>query len=169
VNMGICSEAGDAAAGTRDVIQHSEVYRERGQFAGWPANYGLWIWGDEVVVVFVQGLLGNEGKIHARDRHAPFRPVRHAASIGAGLGPLKFFPAGFPAASRCRQTSMSLMLFVSETTLFRVAICCSWTRPSISSIPRQSSWRREREFGAMPSVGSTSVVIVPALGRALTG
>jgi hypothetical protein len=64
--------------------RHVEVYRMPGQFAGWPANYGLWIWGDEVVVVFVQGLLGQEGMIHARDRTHPFRPLQ-ARSLDGGM------------------------------------------------------------------------------------
>lgn len=63
--------------------QHVEVYRKPGEFAGWPANYGLWIWGNEVVVVFVQGLMGSEGKIHARDRNHPFRPLQ-ARSLDGG-------------------------------------------------------------------------------------
>ena len=31
---------------------HQIVYRERGRFGGWPANHGIWSWGDEVVVGF---------------------------------------------------------------------------------------------------------------------
>jgi hypothetical protein len=29
-------------------MQHREVFREPGRFGGWPANYGLWAFGDEV-------------------------------------------------------------------------------------------------------------------------
>jgi hypothetical protein len=38
-----------------------EVHRKGDEFAGWPANYGLWSWGDEVVVVFARGKLGAKG------------------------------------------------------------------------------------------------------------
>ena len=34
--------------------EHVIVYRETGKFAGWPANYGMWAWGDEIVVGFTQ-------------------------------------------------------------------------------------------------------------------
>jgi hypothetical protein len=40
--------------------------------------------GGEVVVIFAQGLLGSEGKIHARDRNHPFRP-RQARSLDGGF------------------------------------------------------------------------------------
>lgn len=34
---------------------HVEVYRQEGHFAGWPANNGIWNWGDEIVVGFTLG------------------------------------------------------------------------------------------------------------------
>jgi len=36
-------------------MEHIVVYREPGRFAGWPANNGIWSWGDEIVVGFVEG------------------------------------------------------------------------------------------------------------------
>ena len=35
-------------------IQHLKVFYEEGQFAGWPANNGIWIWENEILVGFVQ-------------------------------------------------------------------------------------------------------------------
>ncbi|NRP21926.1 hypothetical protein LPJGGPFB_05185 [Ensifer adhaerens] len=70
--------------GRLTVVQHCEVYRHADQFAGWPANYGLWIWDEEVVVVFAQGRLGAQGDIHARDRAHAFVP-RQARSFDGGL------------------------------------------------------------------------------------
>lgn len=35
-------------------IKHLKVYYEEGKFAGWPANNGIWSWGDEILVGFVQ-------------------------------------------------------------------------------------------------------------------
>jgi hypothetical protein len=35
-------------------IEHTVVYREDGRFAGWPANGGIWRWGDEILVGFVE-------------------------------------------------------------------------------------------------------------------
>jgi hypothetical protein len=39
------------------------IYRQAGRFAGWPANHGIWSWGNEIVVGFEAGYL------HARDPH----------------------------------------------------------------------------------------------------
>ena len=30
-------------------LSHTVVYRESGRFGGWPANHGIWIWGNEIV------------------------------------------------------------------------------------------------------------------------
>ncbi len=35
-------------------IQHLKVYYQEGRFAGWPANNGIWSWGDEILVGFVE-------------------------------------------------------------------------------------------------------------------
>ncbi len=32
-----------------------EVYREKGRYAGWPANHGIWSWGNEILVGFELG------------------------------------------------------------------------------------------------------------------
>jgi hypothetical protein len=37
------------------VVQHVTVYRETDRFAGWPANNGIWSWGNEIVVGFSVG------------------------------------------------------------------------------------------------------------------
>lgn len=35
-------------------IHHGVVHYEEGNFAGWPANNGIWNWGDEILVGFVE-------------------------------------------------------------------------------------------------------------------
>lgn len=35
-------------------IQHGIVYYEDSIFSGWPANHGIWTWGDEILVGFVR-------------------------------------------------------------------------------------------------------------------
>ena len=43
------------------VIKHVPIYQETSRFGGWPANFGIWSWGDEILV----GLLAhgdNRGK-----------------------------------------------------------------------------------------------------------
>jgi len=50
-------------------VQNIVIYRESGRFAGWPANHGIWQWGDEIVVGFEAGFF------HAR------QPGEHEHSI----------------------------------------------------------------------------------------
>src|SRR5260370_31746083 len=43
---------------------HVVVYGEKGRFGGWPANHGIWSWGDEILVGFSAGPYKD-----LRDRH----------------------------------------------------------------------------------------------------
>lgn len=65
-------------------MQRITVFNRPGRFAGWPANYGMWAWGDEVLAIFVVGWVGHDGSIHARDTSRPFVPVQ-ARSHDGGL------------------------------------------------------------------------------------
>lgn len=66
-----------------NVVQHVEVYNEPGRFAGWPANNGIWNWGDEIVVGFTLGYhKDKEG--HTIDSERPAGP-RQARSVDGGL------------------------------------------------------------------------------------
>lgn len=47
------------------------VFRRAGGFAGWPANGGLWSWGDEIVVGFKLRVLKPGTEFHAIDRNSP--------------------------------------------------------------------------------------------------
>ncbi len=55
------------AAGTR----HIKVYFEEGRFGGWPANHGIWIWGNEILVGFSKGYYKDLGDRHHIDREKP--------------------------------------------------------------------------------------------------
>lgn len=35
-------------------IEHVVVYKEKGKYGGWPANHGIWVWGNEILVGFVK-------------------------------------------------------------------------------------------------------------------
>src|ERR1039458_5465249 len=48
------------------------VYKEPGRFGGWPANHGIWSWGNEIVVGF------ESGYFHVR------KPGEHEHSIDYG-------------------------------------------------------------------------------------
>ena len=52
-------------------IEHVVVYREEGRFAGWPANHGIWIWGDEILTGFSRGFYADLGNFHNIDRNRP--------------------------------------------------------------------------------------------------
>lgn len=53
------------------VVEHIEVYREAGRFGGWPANHGIWNWGDEILVGFGRGYYKDLGNRHHIDREKP--------------------------------------------------------------------------------------------------
>lgn len=53
-----------------DAAEHTvDVYKQPGRFAGWPANYGIWSWGNEILVGF------EAGSFHIR------KPGEHEHSI----------------------------------------------------------------------------------------
>src|SRR5262249_30706881 len=52
-------------------VSHSIVYRESGRFGGWPANHGIWSWGNEIVVGFRSAHFKVMPVGHARDPQKP--------------------------------------------------------------------------------------------------
>jgi hypothetical protein len=53
-------------------IKHVKVYYEPGRFGGWPANNGIWSWGNEILVGFAQGYYKDLGPtLHNIDREKP--------------------------------------------------------------------------------------------------
>jgi hypothetical protein len=65
-------------------MQHVTIYREPGRYAGWPANYGIWSWGNEIVVGFTLGYMEASESFHPRDKSRPFLPMQ-ARSLDGGL------------------------------------------------------------------------------------
>jgi BNR repeat-like domain len=52
--------------------KHVKVYSEPGRFGGWPANHGIWSWGDEILVGFSAGYSKDNGPgRHAIDHDRP--------------------------------------------------------------------------------------------------
>src|SRR5436190_8542092 len=65
--------------------QHVLVYREPGRLGGWPANYGVWSWGNEIVVGFAAAYHKvMPGDRHQQDHDKPEEP-RLARSLDGGL------------------------------------------------------------------------------------
>ena len=68
-----------------DSMRNVVVYREPGRFAGWPANHGIWSWGDEIVVGFKLGYYRkSQTGGHAIDPEKP-GVARQARSLDGGL------------------------------------------------------------------------------------
>ena len=63
--------------------QHVKVYYEPGMFGGWPANHGIWNWGDEILVGFGKGYYKDMGDSHHIDREKPEIPML-ARSLDGG-------------------------------------------------------------------------------------
>ena len=53
------------------MLRQIVVYREPGRFAGWPANHGVWSWGDEILVGFSRGNYKDRGPYHHIDHDKP--------------------------------------------------------------------------------------------------
>lgn len=56
-----------------DDARHVKVFNEAGRFAGWPANNGIWQWGNEILVGFSLGYLAPPEKqgLHQIDPDRP--------------------------------------------------------------------------------------------------
>ena len=66
-------------------ILHVKVYAERGRFGGWPANHGIWSWGNEILVGFSAGYHKDLGlERHNIDREKPEEHLL-ARSLDGGM------------------------------------------------------------------------------------
>jgi hypothetical protein len=65
-------------------MQNVTIYRQPGRYAGWPANYGIWNWGNEIVVGYTLGYMEISDSFHPRDKSRPFLPMQ-ARSLDGGL------------------------------------------------------------------------------------
>lgn len=66
-----------------DSIVHGIVFQEEGQFGGWPANNGIWNWGDEILVGFVQADHKELDGLHTYDRETATN--KYARSFDGGV------------------------------------------------------------------------------------
>ncbi len=48
-------------------IKHGIIFYEEGRFAAWPANHGIWSWGDEILVGFVEADFKEAKGLHPYD------------------------------------------------------------------------------------------------------
>ena len=70
----------DATTNPESVPVNTTVSSEERRFKGWPANGGMWSWGNELVVMYTDATFGidaeaagaNDGRGHAVDKDQPF-------------------------------------------------------------------------------------------------
>lgn len=72
------------------------VFRSPGRFAGWPANYGMWRWGDEIVVGFTVGAHQTVKSGHARDKRQPFVNMQARSRDGGRSWQVEPFNGALP-------------------------------------------------------------------------
>jgi Neuraminidase (sialidase) len=66
------------------VIKNVIVHYEKGRFCGWPANYGTWSWGNEILVGFKFGYYQAKDRGHSYDREKPMTVIM-SRSLDGGL------------------------------------------------------------------------------------
>jgi hypothetical protein len=67
-----------------DAPEHKLVYREAGRLGGWPANHGIWSWGNEILVGFSAAWFKERpADRHQQDPSKPEEP-RLARSLDGG-------------------------------------------------------------------------------------
>src|ERR1700736_4073050 len=64
-----------------DSFEHRLVYRESGRLGGWPANHGIWSWGDEILV----GFSAAWHKVLPGDRHQQDHDKPEEPRLGRSL------------------------------------------------------------------------------------
>jgi hypothetical protein len=108
---------GSAAAAEPADVKHVTVYKEAGRYGGWPANHGIWSWGNEILVGFEIGWFKYDAQGHSIDRDKPAEHVL-ARSVNGGetwkierpaslLPPRATVVAGVPAASSAKEPADS--------------------------------------------------------------
>jgi hypothetical protein len=66
------------------VVEHVVVYDEAGRYGGWPANHGIWSWGNEILCGFSAAYFQEKApNLHQYDSSKPEEP-RLARSLDGG-------------------------------------------------------------------------------------
>lgn len=63
-------------------IRHGVIFSEEGQFGGWPANHGIWNWGNEILVGFIQADHLERSGLHSYDPRSA--RCKYARSMDGG-------------------------------------------------------------------------------------
>jgi hypothetical protein len=73
----------DRSRFVRAQARHVIVYYEKDRFGGWPANNGIWQWGDEILVGFLKAYYKENQYHHSLDQLKPMQSVL-ARSLDGG-------------------------------------------------------------------------------------
>lgn len=61
-----------SATAAIEVVRHVDAWRKPGRYGGWPANHGIWSWGEEIVCGCTQGAMRDgDPNRHPIDRSKP--------------------------------------------------------------------------------------------------
>lgn len=83
ITIGLLVLCAGALAQQPGPINNVIVFKEAGRFGGWPANHGIWSWGNEIVVGFEIGHFQKKERGHAIDYSKPAEHVL-ARSLDGG-------------------------------------------------------------------------------------
>ncbi|CAM4188214.1 sialidase family protein [Flavobacterium weaverense] len=65
-------------------IQHNVVFSEKGKYAAWPANHGIWTWNNEILIGFVEASFKASNKgLHTYDISTSRN--KYARSLNGGI------------------------------------------------------------------------------------
>lgn len=79
-------------------ITHHIVYQAAGRYAGWPANYGIWSWANEIVVGFWLGYTAPSAGLHQRSKELPAMTAQARSHDGGRTWQVQPLPAAAPGS-----------------------------------------------------------------------
>lgn len=77
-------------------MHHVTIHHEPGHYAGWPANYGMWNWGDQIVVAYTVGRFKPRLHFHAVDPARPLINTQSRSTDGGNTWTAEPFPGKTP-------------------------------------------------------------------------
>lgn len=81
-------------------MKHVVVCYEKGKFNGWPANGGIWTWGNEILVSFNHGEYRYSASTHSIDREKPMSIAFSRSLDGGEHWETEYFPQLYRGQNR---------------------------------------------------------------------